>query len=117
MREKGSAACPRELTDGARRVQRHPNFGVEWSVQRPGIKRLVLNGSFVTDAIEPNDVDCVLLIGTDFREDSEIARELREGLPFLDLHIVEEAEFLLLVDEIFATDRDTVPKGLVELMI
>jgi len=28
---------------------------------RPGVQRIVLNGSFVTDIMEPNDVDCVLL--------------------------------------------------------
>jgi len=86
-------------------------------VRRAGVKRLVLNGSFVTDAIEPNDVDCVLLIGPDFPADPEAAKELNDGLPFLDLEIVEEPEFTLLVAEIFATDRDTVPKGLVELII
>ncbi len=26
-----------------------------------GIRRIVVNGSFVTDILEPNDVDCVLL--------------------------------------------------------
>jgi hypothetical protein len=105
--------CDSEL----RRVQIQ---SLRWLVdlaKRAGVKRLVLNGSFVTDAIEPNDVDCALLIGTAFHEDSEIAQELHEGLPFLDLQVVEESEFALLVEEIFATDRDTVPKGLVELMI
>jgi hypothetical protein len=29
---------------------------------RAGVARIVLNGSFVTNIIEPNDVDCVLLI-------------------------------------------------------
>lgn len=35
--------------------------------KRAGVKRLVINGSSVTDIFEPNDVDCVLLIGSDFR--------------------------------------------------
>jgi hypothetical protein len=30
--------------------------------RRAGMARLVVNGSFVTDAYEPNDVDCVLLM-------------------------------------------------------
>ena len=78
---------------------------------------MILNGSFVTDAIDPNDVDCVLLVAADFHEDSEAAMELHEGLPFLDLEIVDESELLFLVEELFATDRETVPKGLVELML
>ena len=42
---------------------------VRWLVdiaRRAGVLRLVINGSFVTDVLEPNDVDCVLLIGEDF---------------------------------------------------
>lgn len=57
-------------------------------VRRAGIARVILNGSFVTDAIEPIDVDCALLVAADFDEDSEAATELHEGLPFLDLEIV-----------------------------
>jgi hypothetical protein len=30
--------------------------------RRAGVRRIVVNGSFVTDKLEPNDVDCVLLI-------------------------------------------------------
>jgi hypothetical protein len=43
-----------------RRVQME---SVRWMVDlamRAGAERIVLNGSFVTDIIEPNDVDCVL---------------------------------------------------------
>ena len=50
-----------------RRVQME---SVRWMVElaaRAGVERIVLNGSFVTDIPEPNDVDCVLLIGRDFR--------------------------------------------------
>ena len=44
-----------------RRVQMD---SVRWMVDlavRAGVQRIVLNGSFVTDIMEPNDVDCVLL--------------------------------------------------------
>lgn len=49
-----------------RRVQMN---SVRWLVdlaKRAGVLRLVINGSFVTDVPEPNDVDCVLLIGAEF---------------------------------------------------
>ena len=44
-----------------RRVQME---SVRWMVDlaaKAGAERIVLNGSFVTDIIEPNDVDCVVL--------------------------------------------------------
>ena len=44
--------------------------------RRAGVLRLVINGSFVTDVFEPNDVDCVLLIGSHFLNDSVAADEL-----------------------------------------
>jgi hypothetical protein len=31
--------------------------------RKAGVQRIVVNGSFVTEKLEPNDVDCVLLIG------------------------------------------------------
>ncbi len=51
---------------------------VRWMLDlavRPGVERIVLNGSFVTDVMEPNDVDCVLLVGAS-RGDSGALREL-----------------------------------------
>lgn len=43
-----------------RRVQME---SIGWMVEiavRAGVRRIVLNGSFATDTIEPNDVDCVI---------------------------------------------------------
>ena len=40
-----------------------------WAIelgQRAGVERFVVNGSFATDKLEPNDVDCVLLISKGF---------------------------------------------------
>ena len=53
-----------------------------------GVERIVINGSFVTDICEPNDVDCVLLIGTGFPHDPGAEAELIQGLPFLDIDLV-----------------------------
>lgn len=81
-----------------------------------GIARWLINGSFVTDQVEPNDVDCVLLQGPSFRARSRAARTLRRGLPFLELKIVRQKQFAFLVDIMFASDRQMVPKGLVEVI-
>jgi hypothetical protein len=81
------------------------------------IKRLVLNDSFVTDTPEPNDVDCVLLPGPAYDVDSPAGVTLEDGLPFLQLEIVEDREFDELVHTIFASDRIGVQKGVVEVRL
>src|SRR5258708_36530186 len=50
-----------------------------------GILRLVVNGSFVTDTIEPNDVDCVLFAGANYNADSHAAKLISAGLRFISV--------------------------------
>jgi uncharacterized protein DUF6932 len=91
---------------------------VRWFVDlahRAGALRIVINGSFVTDKYEPNDVDCVLLIGPDFPHDVEAEAELLAGLPFINLELVDEAGFSQLTERTFATDRNLIDKGIVEV--
>jgi hypothetical protein len=98
-----------------RRVQMQ---SVRWMVElaaRAGVERVVLNGSFVTDIMEPNDVDCVLLIGTDFPKDPAASRDLQAGLPFLDVVFVDAAEFDYFVNRFFAFDRTRREKGMIEV--
>jgi hypothetical protein len=82
-----------------------------------GIARCVLNGSFVTDVLEPNDVDCVLLQGPAYRRRTAAARRLRAGLPFVDLKVVKQKDFDFLTGVIFGSDREMRPKGVVEVML
>src|SRR2546421_11337472 len=75
-----------------RRVQME---SVRWMVElakRAGVERIVLNGSFVTDIMEPNDVDCVLLMPAGKPKDAQAFRELRAGLPFIDAAIVRSTK-------------------------
>jgi len=98
-----------------RRVQMET---VRWMVDlavRAGVQRIVLNGSFVTDIMEPNDVDCVLLTGRGFPKDPVAEAELRAGLPFLDIALVRRRRFDRLV-RFFGTDRFEAPKGMVEVI-
>jgi len=91
-----------------------------WLVElarRIGAERLIINGSFVTDVLEPNDVDCVLLIAARSGKDPEAEAELRAGLPFVDLELVRPRAFKVLVETIFATDRYQVPKGMIEVIL
>lgn len=99
-----------------RRVQME---SLRWLVdlaRRAGAARLVINGSFVTEVFEPNDVDCVLLIDAGFPRDRAAETELLAGLPFLEMNLVNQADFDVLVEKFFATDRHSVPKGMVEVI-
>lgn len=84
--------------------------------RRAGVQRIVLNGSFVTDIMEPNDVDCVLLIGPDFPKDPAAEKELLAGLPFLDVSLVDQADFEYFVNRFFAMDRTRRDKGMIEVI-
>jgi len=83
--------------------------------RRAGVERIVVNGSFVTDKLEPNDVDCFLLIGPSFPRDSAAEMELLAGLPFINLKLVDEPAFEQFTEKTFATDRNLVPTGMVEV--
>ena len=91
---------------------------LEWLIplcRRAGITRLLINGSFVTDRLEPNDVDCVLLQGPGYRANSAASAELRVGLPFLEIKIVGEVDYRFFAETVFGTDRDWTPKGVIEV--
>jgi hypothetical protein len=98
-----------------RRVQME---SIRWMVElaiKAGIQRMVLNGSFVTDIIEPNDVDCVLL-GADPTQNQTAEDELLQGLPFLEILLVGNDDFNRLVNVTFASDRLGTSKGMIEVL-
>ncbi len=100
-----------------RRVQME---SLRWLVElarRAGVQRLIINGSFVTERLEPNDIDCVLLIGRDYSRDKGADREILNGLPFLEITLIGQKNFDYLVDTVFATDRQRIPKGVVEVIL
>jgi hypothetical protein len=87
------------------------------SAAQAGVKRIIINGSFISDRLEPNDVDCVLLIDSEYPRDKEAAQDLLNGYPFLEISLVTKEPFELLVNTIFSTDRHLVPKGVVEVVL
>ena len=92
---------------------------LRWLVEvarRAGVERIVINGSFTTAVPEPNDVDCVLLIGSGFPNDRRAEEELMQGLPFLDINLVGHDGWKELIDSVFATDRRRNPKGMIEVV-
>ena len=99
-----------------RRVQME---SLRWMVAlawRAGVRQIVVNGSFVTDKWEPNDVDCVLLVGPDYPHDADADAELQSGLPFITIELGNRKRFAEFTETIFATDRNEIPKGLIEVL-
>ena len=116
---------PATLAEIAERFGREPELrrvqmeSICWLVdlaRRAGVERLIINGSFVTDAYESNDVDCALLIGPGFPKDAEAETELLEGLPFLDIDLVRQDGWDELVERVFAKDRRRISKGMIEVI-
>lgn len=69
-------------TSELRRVQMQ---SVRWMTDlawRAGVERILINGSFVTDIMEPNDVDCALLIGPGFPRDEEAEHRIDPRFAF-----------------------------------
>ena len=85
--------------------------------KRAGILRVVINGSFVTDVIEPNDVDCALLSSSRLLKNSDAWAELDEGFPYIEMQVLESPEFEEFIDRTYASDRDYIAKGMVELIL
>ena len=101
-----------------RRVQMQSLHWLLDVAHRANVKRLIVNGSFVTDAIEPNDVDCLLLVDASFpssTEEVEAEAELENGLPFLQIDLATQEEFDVMVSRVFGSDRLDVPKGMMEV--
>jgi hypothetical protein len=102
-------------TSELRRVQMQ---SVEWMIalaRRAGVSKVILNGSFTTDIMEPNDVDCVLLLEPGKLLDRSAIRELRLGLPFLSILLLRQARFDELV-RFFDTDRLGRRKGMIQVI-
>ena len=98
-------------------VRRAQIESIGWLVdlaRRAGVLRIIIDGSFVTDTPEPDDVDCVLLIGPGFPSDRLAEADLDAGLPFIGAEVVGRNAFDDLV-RFFATDRAGVPKGMIEV--
>ena len=78
---------------------------------------MIVNGSFVTDIFEPNDVDCVLLMGASFPRERSAVSELCAGLPFVHMQLVSSKRFKFFVNTFFAADNRGNPKGVIEVAL
>jgi hypothetical protein len=75
-----------------RRAQTESLYWLIDLAKAAGIRRVIINGSFVTKVREPNDVDCVLLMPRGFARDGVVGAQLTAGLPFWDIRLVDQEE-------------------------
>lgn len=85
------------------------------AARRAQVLRIVIDGSFTTDRIEPNDVDCALMVGPDSSPDGGADVASFREIPFLHVLILDADMFDPLVDEAFGTDRWEIRKGIIEV--
>jgi hypothetical protein len=86
---------------------------IEWA-KLAGVRRLLVNGSYITSKLRPNDVDVVIL------SDSDEALPSDEEIHWPFLHVLiaaDEADFQRWANEDFASDRDDRRKGIVEVLL
>jgi hypothetical protein len=90
---------------------------IDWT-RRAGVRRLIVNGSYATEASAPQDVDLVILPGPDYPKDQSSAADEELIWPFLQVLIAadeDDLEAWALRD--FGTDRHQRPKGVVEVIL
>jgi hypothetical protein len=80
------------------------------------VKRLIVNGSFVTAKAAPNDVDVVILPGSDYPRAQAPAGSEETLWPFLRVFVAaDEADLEAWALRDFGTDRQQRKKGVVEI--
>jgi hypothetical protein len=88
---------------------------IEWA-RRAGIVRLIVNGSYISAKVAPNDVDIVALPGSEYPRHESGYDQLETRWPFLQVFIAADASDLedwSLRD--FGTDRNQRAKGVIEV--
>jgi hypothetical protein len=90
---------------------------IDWARQA-GVQRLIVNGSYVTDARPPQDLDLVILPGSDYPNGQPSAADEEAIWPFLHVLVAadrDDLEAWAMRD--FGTDRERRPKGVVEVIL
>jgi predicted nucleotidyltransferase len=84
--------------------------------RRAGVRRIIVNGSYVTDKLTPNDVDIVIVLGDDYPRDEMPLADDETRWPFLQIMVaVDDEDIEAWAYEDFGTDRLEHSKGVVEV--
>lgn len=86
------------------------------AVSKTGVRRIIVNGSFTTGKLSPNDVDVIILPAEDSDDKMEMSTEL--SWPFLQIIIAaDDADMERWALDDFGTDRRRRAKGVVEVIV
>jgi hypothetical protein len=90
---------------------------VQWARQA-GVKRLLVDGSYITDKVSPNDADLVVLPGPGYPlQGGSITTSVAQW-PFLHIMIaVDESDLQQWAVVDFGTDRMGNPRGILEIQL
>jgi hypothetical protein len=90
---------------------------IDWA-RRHSVRRVIINGSFVTSKQRPNDVDLVVLPGAGAGNENVAIEFEPAGWPFLQILVAADDEDLeRWATSDFATDREGRGKGVVEVIL
>lgn len=90
---------------------------VQWARQA-NVKRLVVDGSYVTAKVSPNDVDIAVLPSEGYSRQSGPIKPMAEQWPFLHVELAaDEADFERWAQRDFGFDRNRNPRGIVEVIL
>jgi hypothetical protein len=82
-----------------------------------GVIRWVVDGSYVTSRVDPNDVDVVILPGPDYPRQQLPALVGRDRWPYLHIQVaVDVVDFEQWATLDFGLDRNNIPRGVVEIV-
>jgi hypothetical protein len=88
---------------------------IDWA-RNAGIRRIIINGSFVTGKLRPNDVDVIVLPGPDYPKEKPLG-DSEVLWPFLQVIVAADDEDMSnWAVKDFGTDRQNRSKGVVELI-
>jgi uncharacterized protein DUF6932 len=83
-----------------------------------GVRRILVNGSFVTGKLAPNDVDVVFLPGPGYPRQNPKLESDELVWPFLQIIVAaDDADLEAWAIGVFGTDRRKRPKGVVEVIL
>jgi hypothetical protein len=89
--------------------------------RKVGASRLILDGSFVTDKEEPNDIDAILVVPDNLDTTTREVHILLESKIRFNIHLFSvresDEEFFQQWIEFFGHDRNGDPRGLVEVLL
>ena len=90
---------------------------LDWC-RHAGVRRVIVNGSFVTSTASPNDVDVVILPGPDYPCGQAATGDAELRWPFVQLLVADDdADLERWALDDFGSDRNRKPKGVVEVKL